>query len=57
MNAHQIIIEAKRLIDSHGWTQNKYGNEASGFCAVGALEAAANGISARKNNDGVAPIY
>lgn len=37
MNAKDLLIEAKNLINISGWKQGEYGDEDQGFCTVGAL--------------------
>jgi hypothetical protein len=46
--AAEILIDAKTVIEKHGWVQKKYGDWAVGFCAVGAIDAVS------KIGDGVA---
>lgn len=37
MNAKDLLIEAKNLINISGWKQGEYGGEDQGFCTFGAL--------------------
>lgn len=38
MNARELLAEAARLIERHGWIQRKYGKPETGFCMLGAVE-------------------
>ena len=37
----EILNDAAKLIEKHGWRQKNFGNEVCGFCAFGALAKAA----------------
>ena len=36
----EVLITAADLIEEHGWQQDSYGNSTTGYCAIGALNAA-----------------
>lgn len=37
ISAKQVLIDAKALIQKHGWIQGSYGNSYIGYCASGAI--------------------
>ncbi len=44
------LREGAKVIETYGWNQCSYGNEESGFCALGALNYEGMGL---KNGDGM----
>ncbi|MGW9371172.1 DUF6197 family protein [Streptomyces xanthophaeus] len=43
--AEEVLREAARLITAHGWRKGYVGSAATGYCAIGAVRAAAGGNS------------
>lgn len=41
--AEEVLREAARLINAHGWRKGYVGSAATGYCAIGAIRAAAGG--------------
>lgn len=40
-----LMYKAADVVDQYGWTVHDYGNERTGFCAIGALRYAATGTT------------
>lgn len=45
-NNKKILTRAKELLETQGWIQGKFGSSDEGFCASGAITAAAHEIDA-----------
>lgn len=43
--AEEVLREAGRLIREHGWIRGYVGSQATGYCLIGAIRAAAGGNS------------
>ncbi|MGW6872892.1 DUF6197 family protein [Streptomyces xanthophaeus] len=43
--AKEVLREAARLITAHGWRKGYVGSKTTGYCVIGAVQAAAGGDS------------
>lgn len=48
MSTKDLIVEAKNLILTSGWTQGEYGDGEAGYCIMGALQHNATDYSSLK---------